>query len=309
MQTQLGLSFTGGVHNFGAAPDSVIYVAGTFQSTSTVSSWLWYAWADAQQARYLLYTFAAGVQVVGPPAYNHRTRRLFVPVNNRNQPDRRLIIYELALSNPVVPITASTISVFYEQSYASVSALLSNVPPYIPGFSASTDTGAISMVDEQLWRILVFSSCPVASPGAYCASGPDFSTDYGTAAYKVILEACILFCCCRHPLRIFCTHICAQGALKFASFFCFALILSILCTGPGVCDQVLHGPLICCTSHAIEDVHHVAGGSQQRQGRAVRAMRSVQWRGYHRNGRRGHFRGRLLLQAWKQDRDIPSQGL
>ena len=192
-QSSADASFSGGVHNFGAAPDSVIYVAGTFQSTSTVSSWLWYAWADAQQARYLLYTFAAGVQVVGPPAYNHRTRRLFVPANNRNQPDKCLIIYELALSNPVVPITASTISVFYEQSYASVSALLSNVPPHIPGFSARTDTGAISMVDEQLRRILVFSSCPVASPGAYCASGPDFSTDYGTAAYKVILEACMLF--------------------------------------------------------------------------------------------------------------------
>jgi hypothetical protein len=53
----------------------------------------------------------------------------------------------------------------------------------MPGFSIRTDTGAISMVDEQLQRILVFT-CPTDANGPQCSGGPEFSTPYESAKYK-----------------------------------------------------------------------------------------------------------------------------
>jgi hypothetical protein len=129
-------------------------MAGTSRGLSTVSSWVWFAWTDSQQSRGLVHSFAAGVQVVGPPAYNPATRRLFVPVRDHSQSSKRLVIYQLELRADAFLAQAT---VFYEQMYASVAQSLALVTPFVPGFSILTDTSSISMVDEQLQSIMVFT--------------------------------------------------------------------------------------------------------------------------------------------------------
>ncbi len=178
---QEGRVVNGGVHVFGNSPDSVVYVAGTFKSTSIASSWVWFAWADAKQLRGLVHTFAAGVQVVAPPAYNPGTRCLFVAVRDHSQSTKRYSIHKIVLDETGTKIGLPTI--FYEQLYSSVAAALNLVTPFMPGFSIRTDTGAISMVDEQLQRILVFT-CPTAANSPQCNDGPEVSTPYESAKYK-----------------------------------------------------------------------------------------------------------------------------
>lgn len=178
---QEGRVVNGGVHIFGSLPESVMYVAGTFKSISTVSSWVWFAWADASPIRGPVHNFAAGVQVVAPPAYNPSTRCLFVAVRDHNQSTKRYSIHKIVLKADGTKDGSPT--VFYEQLYSSVAQSLNLVTPFIPGFSIRTDTGDISMVDEQLQSILVFT-CPTAANSPQCNDGPEFSTPYGSARYK-----------------------------------------------------------------------------------------------------------------------------
>jgi hypothetical protein len=116
------------------------------------------------------------------------TRRLFVPAHNHRDKSKRIVIYMLAFRSDG---TSSSPSVFYEQAYTAWSPLLYTVP-FVPGFSVRADTGALSMVDEQERKILVFlcstyvqgeASIDSATP-ASCPEGPAFSTSYGAAMYK-----------------------------------------------------------------------------------------------------------------------------
>lgn len=83
---------------------------------------------------------------------------------------------------------------YYSQTYASVTGLVStSTVPFFPGFSVRMDTGALSLVDEQLGLILVFNCSSYANPTSNpatmvsdttCTAGPSSNASYGAAAYK-----------------------------------------------------------------------------------------------------------------------------
>jgi hypothetical protein len=187
---QEGRAFAGGVQNFGtSAVENIIYAAGSFRSLSEPSSWVWWAYADTSPSRATVYTFPAGVQIVGPLAYNERVRRAFVPCHDYTDATQRLAIYQIAVTSSGTRDTSkltSGVSVFYTQLYSStILSKDTSVTPLIPGFAVRLDTGVLSMVDEQEGTVVVFPCSAYASLGATCSSAV-ISTSYAPAAYKDI---------------------------------------------------------------------------------------------------------------------------
>ena len=191
-----GRAFAGGLQNFGSssAAENLVYTAGSFRSVSEPSSWLWWIYADAAPNRATVHTFPSGVQIVGPPAYNERVRRVFVPAHDHADKTKRLVIYQIALTSTGAKDSSKLTSgagTLYTQLFADsiVSSALkaAGAVPSIPGFAVRLDTGALSIVDEQEARIhvLLCSSYEQLAAGAPCtASAALLSTSYGSARYK-----------------------------------------------------------------------------------------------------------------------------
>jgi hypothetical protein len=182
----MDLKFSGGIQNFGSV--NAIHVAGTFAGIYTVSSWIWFVTPSASSTRYTTHAFEAGVQVVGPPAYNQVNGRLYVAVHDHNQQTKRFIIYQFAFSSDGFMESAS---VLLTETYNEVNPTLRSLVPVIPGMSVRRDTGALSLVDEQDRTIQVFL-CTTYEHQALVDSmstvpcselGSSYSTPYN-AAYK-----------------------------------------------------------------------------------------------------------------------------
>jgi hypothetical protein len=196
---QLQSPFLGGVQIFGstASVENVVYTAGSFRGDATeVVSWARWASADASASPGIIYDFPAGVQIVGPPAYNERVRRMFVPVHDHAQgATKRLIIYQLALRSDgrldTSKLSGTGVSVFFEQLYSSQPSQHRQQPrtvPFLPGFAVRLDTGKLAAVDEQEGRLHVLpcSSYQFGNAVSSCDTqrAPVVSTSYGQAAYK-----------------------------------------------------------------------------------------------------------------------------
>ena len=181
---QLSKPFVGGVHNFvtGGA-ESLLYASGSFHSVAEPSSWVWWIYADASPNRATIHTFLAGEQIVGPLAYNDRSRRIYVPVHDHTDKTKRWVVYQITISTSG---QRTAISVLHTQLFSdsAVSAALksSAALPAIPGFAVRVDTGVLSMVDEQEGRVHVFACAGYDQ--APCSSNPPLATPYGAARYK-----------------------------------------------------------------------------------------------------------------------------
>lgn len=195
-----GRSFAGGLQNFESVSlsspiDIFIHASGSFFSTSAVSSWIWWMYADVEPVKTRqIYEFPAGIQIVGPVTYLNRNHRVFVPVHDHRNTSRRLIVYQLALTDAGTLDTnfflGTGVSVLYYQEYQGVSSSLLGVIPSIPGFAARMDTGVLSLVDEQAGVIHVFP-CTAYQPldnlaDKVCGGSGIISTPYNasTTQYK-----------------------------------------------------------------------------------------------------------------------------
>lgn len=180
---QEGRPFYGGLQRFSNA-DNLIHVAGTYPSSMSlpilpVTSWVWYVNSDASPtSRSTTYAFDAGVQVVGPPAFNLQANVLFAPVHDHRNKTVRLRVYRISMQNTGQTVGA-IIPDFYVQLFSQSYASSTLQAPHIPGFAVRMDTGAIVMVDEQETRVHVLAC---ASGAASCALAA--STHYATARYK-----------------------------------------------------------------------------------------------------------------------------
>lgn len=194
-----GAQFAGGVQMVGGSrtstAENLIYAAGSFRGNlAEKTSWLWWANSDVSPSgRGLIYAFPAGVQIVGPPAYNERVRMVFVPVHNNTDKSRRLLVYQVAVTGSgTLDKTKLTngVSIFYSQSFADSivpSALkTAGLAPVIPGFAVRLDTGVIGFVDEQEGRVHVLACSAYAMLASTCdtLNAPVASTSFGAAAYK-----------------------------------------------------------------------------------------------------------------------------
>lgn len=198
--------FKGGVQVFGSDPkvEVMVYAAGTFSqglySVGMASSWVFLANADYSPSRSVVHTFPPGVQILGPPAYNSRLRRLFVPAHDHGNSSRRLIVYQIAMK-PDGTVNASAFTVsggvseFFVQLYPGGGSSSSTALgiPVIPGFALRLDTGAISIVDETYGQVHVLLCAThetllnnSASSSARCINPQSMvvSTSYGASAYK-----------------------------------------------------------------------------------------------------------------------------
>lgn len=181
---QEGKTFAGGIQNFGTSEaGTLLYSMGSFRLITEVSSWVWIAYADSSPSRATIYTFPAGVQIVGPIAYNPRVLRAFVPVHDHNDKSKRLIVYQIAVTSSgtrdTSKLTSGVSSTFYTQLYSQASSLL---VPSIPGFAVRFDTGVLSMVDEHEGAVVIFTCTAYGLLSATC--GSVISTSFGPAVYK-----------------------------------------------------------------------------------------------------------------------------
>jgi hypothetical protein len=194
--------FLGGVQVFGSSStvENVVYAVGSFRGdTSEVTSWARWASADAAITVGSIYSFPPGVQIVGPPAYNERIRRMFVPVHDHKQgwgtsANKRLIIYQIAIQSDgrldTSKLSGKGVSVFYEQLYTQSAVMgtsFSGAVPFLPGFAVRLDTGTLVAVDEQegMVHVLACSSYQyLASAACDVQKAPVISTYYGSARYK-----------------------------------------------------------------------------------------------------------------------------
>jgi hypothetical protein len=90
-----GRAFMGGLQVFGSSPESFIYVQGSFRSVTSSGSTVWLVYANTSNGRTVIHQLPVGYQAVGPPAFNRRTRRLFIPVHNHNVKTKRFILYQV----------------------------------------------------------------------------------------------------------------------------------------------------------------------------------------------------------------------
>jgi len=191
---QEGSTFRGGVQIFGSNTDTVVYAAGAFSRTlfdsSISSSWIFVADVDYSPSRGVVHTFPPGVQILGPPAYNRRLRRLFVPAHDHRNSSRRMVVYQIAMradGSKDTSVFTGGVSEFYVQLYPGGMTGLG--VPVIPGFALRHDTGAISIIDESYRQIHVLACAKysvIQTSSAVCnvRSAPVVSTSYGPAAYK-----------------------------------------------------------------------------------------------------------------------------
>lgn len=196
--------FRGGLQVFGsdARVELVLCAVGSYSPTlysfGMSSSWVYLAYADFSPFRGMVHTFPPGIQILGPPAYNSRLRRLFVPAYDHGNTSRRLIVYQLAMRpdgtvNSTAFVGASSsggISEFFVQLHPGGATGLG--VPAIPGFALRLDTGAITIVDETYRQIHVLLCATHASllnssaSSARCSVSAKtvVSTSYGASAYK-----------------------------------------------------------------------------------------------------------------------------
>jgi hypothetical protein len=189
---QEGRSFAGGIQNFGlSSSENLVYTSGSFRSAAEPSSWLWWIYADAAPNRATVHTFPSGVQIVGPPAYNERVRRIFVPAHDHTAKTYRLVIYQIAFTSSGTKDTSkldSGASIFFRQTYvdSKVPTLLKSATavPYLPGFAVRLDTGVLNMVDKQEGMVSMLKCSGYAELSDVCSLQVLSSLPYGQARYK-----------------------------------------------------------------------------------------------------------------------------
>jgi hypothetical protein len=114
-----GRAFMGGLQVFGSSPESFIYVQGSFRFANSSGSFVELVHANTSRTRTLVHILPNGYQVVGSPAFNRRTRRLFIPVHNHNIKTKRFILYQ---------VWRHGILIAYHQPLSNQPVLLSRFP-------------------------------------------------------------------------------------------------------------------------------------------------------------------------------------